>query len=614
MDATGLTPDMLKVFILLLGAIFIFVFEWLRVDVVGILIMILLPLTGVLTAEEATVGLSSNAVVSIMAVMIIGAGLNRTGIMDILAQKIIKVAGGSQNRIMIVISATVAFISSFMQNIGAAALFLPAVSRISQQLRVPVSRILMPMGFSAIIGGCLTLVGSSPLIMLNDIMGAWWKNNSTALGGAAFEPLGLFSVTPVGVVLLAGALIYFVALGGFVLPGPGKEADDGKTRLASRRLRELYAPELDAAALSVPDSFQPCTLRELQAGSLYSVNITGIRKKNGEMYLNSTGTSLVEPGDLVGVVGQRENITRMASELGWTITDLVDDFTEALSASEYGLVQGIIPPGSDLVGHTMEELDFRDRYRVSVLAVYRGDTVISTGLNNLRLMAGDAMLLLGPWKKLVKIRKNNELVFTEELKHQETRPEKALPALLCLFLALALAMVFDVRLSIALFTGAIGMVLFGVISIDRAYHSIDWMTIFLLGGLIPLGTAFEKTGAASFIAMKIIGAVGEFTTVTLLLIVGGLTSFFSLVASNVGATVLMVPLGMNLALQAGINPVLAGLTVGIAASNTFILPTHQVNALIMRPGGYRTTDYIKAGIGMTLLYLVLMTGALMLLY
>ncbi len=614
METMALTPDMLKVFILLLGAIFIFVFEWLRVDVVGILIMILLPLTGVLTAEEATIGLSSNAVVSIMAVMIIGAGLNRTGIMDILAQKIIKVAGSSQNRIMIVISATVAFISSFMQNIGAAALFLPAVSRISQQLRVPVSRILMPMGFSAIIGGCLTLVGSSPLIMLNDIMGAWWKNNSAALGGAAFEPLGLFSVTPVGVVLLAGALIYFVALGRFVLPRSEKEADDGKPRLASRRLRELYDPELDAAALAVPASFRPCSLKELRAGSLYSVNITGIQKENGEMDLNARGTSLVEPGDLVGVVGPRENITRMASELGWTLTDLVDDFTEALSASDYGLVQGIIPPGSDLVGYTMEELDFRDRYRVSVLAVYRGNKVISTGLNNLRLMAGDAMLLLGPWKKLVKIKKNNELVFTEELKHQETRPEKALPALFCLCLALVLAMVFNVKLSIALFTGAIGMVLFRVISIDRAYNSIDWMTIFLLGGLIPLGTAFEKTGAAAFIAMKIIGAVGEFSTVTLLLIVGGLTSFFSLVASNVGATVLMVPLGMNLALQAGINPVLAGLTVGIAASNTFILPTHQVNALIMRPGGYKTTDYIRAGIGMTLLYLVLMTGTLMLLY
>ncbi len=616
MEHVAITPDMIKVFVLLFSAILIFVFDWLRVDIVGILIMILLPLTGVLTAEEATAGLSSNAVVSIIAVMIIGAGLNRTGVMDVLAKRIIKVAGKNETRIMVVISATVSFISSFMQNIGAAALFLPAVSRISRELRVPISRILMPMGFCAIIGGCLTLVGSSPLIMLNDLMHSWWTNNGHMVKGASFEPLGLFSVTPVGVALLAGALLYFSFLAKFILPASKEEP--GQERLAYKKVKEIYEPTLDHAVLKVPSNFKESTLSQLEMGQRFHVTVVGVFhvEPNGkeETELFPCGSTLIRPGDLVAIVSSRENIEKVARRLGWEIREIEDEFTKKFISTDYGIVQGIVPPGSPLVNHSMEELDFRDRYRVNVLAVYRGDKVLFTGLNQLKLQAGDALLLLGPWKKLSKIRKNLDLVFTEELKEEERSPEKAVPALFCLSLALALAMVFHVKLSIALFTGAIGMVLFKVISIDDAYRSVDWMTIFLLGGLIPLGTAFEKTGAASFVAMKIVALIGEFSTITLLLTVGILTSFFSLVASNVGATVLMVPLSMNLALQAGVNPILAGLTVGVAASNTFILPTHQVNALIMRPGGYKTKDYVRAGTGMTILYLVIMVAVIALFY
>ncbi|NPA94307.1 MAG: SLC13 family permease [Thermodesulfobacteria bacterium] len=614
MEQGVLTPDMIKVFIILVSAIVIFIFDWLRVDVVGILIMIVLTLTGVLSGDEATAGLSSNAVVSIIAVMIIGAGLNRTGVMDLLAKRIIKIAGKSETRIMVVISATVSFISSFMQNIGAAALFLPAVSKISKELKVPISRVLMPMGFCAIIGGCLTLVGSSPLIMLNDLMGAWWANNQAALKGASFEPLGLFSVTPVGLALLAGALTYFAFFGRYVLPRSGKSEETG--RLSSQRVRKIYEDALDHAIFEVPEDFSPKRIGELGLGRRFNVTVVGIVKPSkGKVDLSPGRDSLIEPGDLVAVIASKENIEEVAQNLGFRLRELEDEFTKKFISSDYGIVQGIVPPGSSLVNHTMEELDFRDRYKVNVLALYRGDKVIHENINQLRLQAGDAMLLLGPWKKLAKIKKNLDLVFTDELKGEEERhPEKAVPALVCLAVALTLAMVFHVKLSIALFTGAIGMVLMNIISIDDAYRSVDWMTIFLLGGLIPLGTAFEKTGAANFIAYKIVGLFGEFSTITLLLIVGILTSFFSLVASNVGATVLMVPLSMNLALQAGIDPVLAGLTVGVAASNTFILPTHQVNALIMRPGGYSTKDYVRAGTGMTIIYLVIMTLVIGFLY
>jgi di/tricarboxylate transporter len=167
---------------------------------------------------------------------------------------------------------------------------------------------------------------------------------------------------------------------------------------------------------------------------------------------------------------------------------------------------------------------------------------------------------------------------------------------------------FKVKLSIALLTGAFGMILSRVIHIDEAYRAVDWMTIFLLAGLILRGAAFEKTGAANYITMKLLTGLGVLTPLVLMLTIAILTSMFSLVASNVVATVLMVPLAMTMALQIGADPKTMALTVAVAASNTFILPTHQVNALVMRPGGYKTIDYMKAGIGMTFLYLIIQVG------
>jgi len=224
-------PIILVMAVLVL-AILLFIFEWVRVDVVGILMMIILPILGLVTPKEAISGLSSNAVVSIIAVIIIGAGLDKTGAMNSLARVLLKFAGRSESRIMMLIGGTVAFISSFMQNIGAAALFMPAAKRICKQTNIPVSRILMPMAFCAIIGGCVTLIGSSPLILLNDVM---------KIADPNVKPFGLFAVTPMGVLLVVGAIVYFAVLGRFILPtGQGEEAAGGPmskifTRCRSRR-------------------------------------------------------------------------------------------------------------------------------------------------------------------------------------------------------------------------------------------------------------------------------------------------------------------------------------------------------------------------------------------
>ncbi|MBW2070956.1 MAG: SLC13 family permease [Deltaproteobacteria bacterium] len=578
-----MTADMVMTLIVLAFAVILFVFEWVRVDVVGIMMMVLLPLIGLVSPKQAFMGLSSNAVVSIIAVIIIGAGLDKTGVMNKVAGPIIKLAGQSERRVMAFVSGTVAVISSMMQNIGAAALFLPATQRIAKRLDIPISRLLMPMGFCAIIGGTLTLVGASPTILLNDLM---------VLGDKKLEPFGLFTQTPIGICLVASAIIYFMILGKFILPAAKGEADRGVTAM----LLEDY-PALDHPfELHVPDTFEgPKTLEELAIRQNFLVTVVAIgNATTGNKRLVPRRSDSVSAGDDLVIIGRELNVKKLAEYMGWQIKDGLDFFADEFARTNAGLVETVVSPRSELVGKTLREAKFQDRYRVNVIAVNTGGRIYYSGIKDVHLKMGDAILLQGPWDRFHRLRNQPQpraLTFATPLEGEILRPEKAKLAIIWLAVALAQITIFKMQLSVALMSGALGMIITGVLSVDEAYHSVDWMTVFLLGGLIPLGVAFEQTGTAAYIAKKILEIIGEVQPIVLLAVIGILTSFFTLVISNVGATVLLVPLCMNM---------------GLSASNTFVLPTHQVNALIMRPGGYRTIDYTKAGAVMTVIFLVVM--------
>lgn len=591
------------VMIVLVMAILMFIFEWVRVDVVGIIMMVILPLLGLVTPKEAISGLSSNAVVSIIAVIIIGAGLDKTGAMNVLARILLRFAGKSESRIMLLISGTVAFISSFMQNIGAAALFLPATKRICRQTNIPVSRILMPMGFLAIIGGCITLIGSSPLILLNDVM---------KISDPNVEPFGLFAVTPVGLALVFAALVYFLVLGKFILPSGQGEEGSGQM---SNSLKRTYQDIGTLAEIEVPETFDgPVTITELEIRPHFFVTVVGIIKEHGTTNYTPMPDDEIGPGDVLAVVGSPELIGKMVNSFKWNIKEDLDMFSESLSPNNAGLMEVIISPRSDLTKSTLRASEFRKKYGINPVALFRDNKTYVAGLSTMVVETGDALLLQGRWERFHFLKEKHDLIFTEDVQGEILRTEKIKVAVGCLLLSLILIMVLHVQLSIALLTGALGMILTKVLSIDEAYNSVDWMTVFLLGGLIPLGIAFENTGAAKLIAETIMTTIGTVSPIVLLSVIGLLTSFFTLVVSNVGATVLMVPLAMNMAATAGADPRMSALVVAVACSNTFILPTHQVNALVMRPGGYRTIDYFRAGSGMTILYLIVMMASIYIFY
>jgi di/tricarboxylate transporter len=591
-----MTPEMLITMVVLVFVIVLFVFEWVRVDVVGIMMMVLLPLIGLISPQEAFVGLSSNAVCSIIAVIIIGAGLDKTGVMNQIAGPIIKLAGKSEKRVTTLIAGTVGLISSMMQNIGAAALFLPAAQRIAKRMEIPVSRILMPMGFCAIIGGTITLVGASPTILLNDLM---------VLGGEELEAFGLFTQTPIGICLLASAILYFILFGRFILPAGQGETDKGVTAALMEEYRALGT----VFELHVPNDFRGLrTLEDLGVRQRFLVTVVGIsRAARKEKNLVPRSSDEILAGDDLAVVGRKKNVQKLAKEYGWQVKEGLEVFVENLSRTNAGMAETIVSPRSELIGKTMSEINFKELYGVNPVALFKGNKIFYSGLTHIRLRMGDTLLLQGPWERFHILKNRPQpraLSFATPLEGEIMRPKKAKLAVLWLAVALAQIIFFKIQLSVALMSGALGMIITGVLSVDEAYRAVDWMTVFLLAGLIPLGIAFEKTGTAAFIANKVLALIGQPSPIVLLAVVGVMTSFFTLVVSNVGATVLLVPLCMNMAVMAGGDPRMAALVVGLSASNTFVLPTHQVNALIMRPGGYRTVDYAKAGAVMTAIFLV----------
>jgi di/tricarboxylate transporter len=601
---------------ILLLTIYLFAFEVVDVDVTAVSIMVLLGLTSLLApvmglesalvpSSELFVGFSSNAVISIIAVMIIGAGLDKTGIMTQVAAFILQVGGSTEKRIIPIISGTVGIISSFMQNVGAAALFLPVVSRISARTNLPMSRLLMPMGFCAILGGTVTMVGSSPLILLNDLMAT---SNKALPEGQHMEAWGLFSVTPIGLALVAVGIAYFVLAGRFILPD--SKGDDGSSQNTKEYLDDVYGVGYEVYEVTVPPE-SPLVgkcLDEIEYD--HPVRVVAVEKGDGPRF-GSQGIDRalgIEAGTVLGLLASSEIFEFFVKASRVRVLPDLDKFSCCLVPAKAGIAEVVIPPGSDLVGKTARDVWLRKSTGLSLLAINRGGETITReggGVRDTAFQSGDALVVHTTWADLAHLEQNpNFVVLTTEYPHEELRPHKIGWALLFFFIALSMVLFTDLRLSIALLTGALGMILSGVLSIDEAYRAVSWKTVFLLASLIPLGLAVETSGTAAYIADQTLTLLGGVPGWVLQAAIALLATFFTLVMSNVGATVLLVPLAVNIAIGAGADPAVYALTVAIATSNSFLIPTHQVNALIMGPGGYRVPDFMRAGGIMTILFLV----------
>jgi len=584
----SLTFDIVLVLFVLAVTVILFITEKLRVDVIAIMVMIALPWLGLVTPAEAFAGFSGNAVMSIIAVMIIGSAMDRTGVMNSVAGKLNAMAGNSESRLLAVVSAMVGVVSAFMQNVGSIALFLPAVLKICRQNSISPSRLLMPIGFSAILGGTLTMVGSGPLIILNDL-----------LRSGGYEPFGLFSVTPVGMVLLAAGIVYFVVLGKFVLPSGAEGEDVLSPQLKLIRNRNI--PHLVFRCFVPANSPLIDKTRE-EAGLFanYGLYLERIKEESREVHAPWRYNTFSSNSELY-LLGNLEDVMDFAEDWGLELQSR--DSEDILSSGESGFAEMMVLPGAEISGSTLREIALRRSFGVEPLEMVNTEGSVFTHFPDVKIGAGDIVIVEGPWYNLQKMVASGNFASLTPLQ-KSVRKNKIWPALFFFVTAIVLALS-GFPLSLSLLSGALGMILFGVIRIDEAYQAVDWRTVFLLAGLIPLGTAMEKTGAAAFVAGGIMHVLSGSHPLFILGATGILATVFSLFMSNVAATVLLVPLVMIMGNSAGIDPRGLALLAGVCASNSFILPTHQVNAMLMSAGGYRNADYMRAGGIMTAVFLVI---------
>ena len=596
-----MTLEVGLVLLVLAATVALFVSEWLRVDVIAILAMLALAWLRLVTPSQAFSGFASNAVISIIAVMILGHGVDRSGVMQRMTQPIVRLAGQSERRLTGLVSGAVGLLSAFMQNIGAAALFLPALLRIARQTRIPESRLLMPMGFAAILGGTLTMVASGPLIILNDL-----------LRQADLKTFGLFGVTPVGLALLAIGIGYFVIFGKVVLPARSSHEESGEQDVQRELIETWRLPSVVHECAVVAESLLiGKTREEAQLWGQYHLNLLALAEGNDISYAPWRYTRFA-PGQRLALLGRDQDVAAFARDYGLA-TEPTDVFQDLRAGQSSGFAELIIPPRAPLAGKTVRQIALRKRHGVEPIMLLSGAAEVREDFSDQTLQAGDTMIVHGRWERIQALDDRENFVLVTRVAGRMAGKAKPRVAMLCFLGAIALVLL-GTPLAVALLSGAVAMILLRVLSIDEAYKAVDWRTVFLLAGLIPLGIAMDNAGAAQYVSELMIRVLGGQHPIWILLGVAILATLFSLFMSNVAATVLLVPLVVIMGRQVGVDPRALALLVAVCASNSFVLPTHQVNELLMSPGGYRNADYMKAGGIMSLLFVVVAVGLVYVIY
>ncbi len=597
--ALTLTNDMMLVLGLVGMTMLLFLFDRVRADVVALVVLVLLGLTGLVAPEDLFAGFAGNAVISIIATMILGAGLERTGALNRLAGWLLRRADGSERKLLFLTSLVAGLNSSIMQNPAVMALYMPVASRLSARTGVALSRLLLPIAVAIVMGGGLTMVGNSPLILLNDLLVS--ANANLPSGAVTLKQLGMFAPMPIGIALLIASLAYFHIHG----KRQSAESDGGNVTpgRVQNYFAQAYGIEGDIYELTVGEDSSLLGMTLLEIESLPGVPLVLALKSGEEARLAPPAETRIWAGDVIGVMGQRAAVMSFADQQHLAFSSRLRRFSEIFNPSRAGIAEAVIPPTSTFIGKTASELQLRQKYRLSLLAVNRDKDVIRNDLRRLPLKAGDMLVLHSFWRNLGAAAAKKDFVVVTDYPKSEQRPHKFKIAMTIFAVTMLLALSSRIPVPIALMTGVAGMLIAGVIQMDEAYASINWKTVFVMACLIPLGWAMDSSGAAAWIAGHTINKIPAGTPLWLIEIaLAILTVAFSLVVSHVGATIMMVPLAINLALAANGNPMVFALIVALSASNNFMTSTNPVISMVTAPGGYSARTLWRTGLPLTLIY------------
>ena len=612
LQAAGLTVDMIIVLSLLLLVTALFISDVIRVDVVAVLVLVVLGLTKLLPPDQLFAGFSSEAVISLIAIMIIGAGLENAGISVNVARWMLKIGKERPDKILLLLMGIAGVFASFMRSVGTVALFLPIVTRITARTKISKSFLLLPIAFCTILGGMLTMVGTGPLILLNSLV----KNAnlySHPHAEAIIKPFHLFAVLPIGAMLLSCGMIYLYFMS--YKFGTKNKTSNLIGSNTKEHFKKIYNKGGDIFELRInkDSTLINSTLKDLESTLPSSVSALAIMQ-HGDYHFPPLRRIVLHANDVLALMGDKDLIKAIATEYNLKLLPALSNFAELLHPIRSGLCEVVIPPNSQFTGQEVRELHMRRNYKLHTLALLRGNKVYhGDELSRTVLRPGDTLGMYGRWEALMEFSKHPDFfVLTTAYPRDRTYPEKMPFALFFSLVSILLVIWGDFPIAVGLLVGAVGMIATKVLSIDQAYDAVSWKTVFLIAGLIPLGVVMQTTETTAWLVNYL--PVADLHPWLVLLGLTIVSTILALIISNIGATVLLVPIAIDLACNIGADPRVFALTVALAASNTFVLPTHQVNALVSGTGGYTTRDFIKIGSGMTVLYWLVMLLGLHLFY
>lgn len=597
-----MTHEQLWVFGLLLACVTAFIVNRPRMDVVALMALVALVLGGTLSPAEALAGFSEPSVLLIAAFFVIGEGLVRTGIAYRVGDWLVHKAGSDETRLIVLMMLSVGLLGSVMSSTGVVAIFIPVALSVASRLGLAPGRLMMPLSFAALISGMLTLVATPPNLVMN-----------SELERAGVAGFGFFSFTPVGLLALGLGIVYMLFARHWLGTAPRKGPRGERPR---RRMLELARDyELEGRVLRLlvrPDSpLVGRTLGELRLRTRLGLNVIGLeRQRHLRLALLEAGPGReLQAGDTLLLLCDplQVNFLTLGREHGLESRPFRED-SFADSSREMGLAEVVLPPESSLIGKTVLELGFRTRYGLHVVGLRRRRRAQGSGLDR-KLRMGDTLLVAGSWKAIRQLQGCSQdfLVLNLPAELDEAAPagRRAPFAILTLLLTVGLMICGLVPPVIAAFIGCLLMGAFRCVDLESAYRAINWQCLILIVGMLPFATALQKTGGIDLVVQGLLALTGGDSPRLVLASLFLLTALVGLFISNTATAVLMAPVAMATASQLGLSPYPFAMTVAVAASAAFMTPVSSpVNTLVLVPGQYRFSDYLRLGVPFTVLLLL----------
>ncbi len=576
-----------------------FISEILPADTIAILVMVTLMLLGLVTPEEGISGFGNAATVTVMAMFVLSAGISRTGAIQVVRDSLLRWGGKTPQRQTFVMGAIVGPITAFINNTAVVAVFLPIVEEWGQRCAVPASKLLIPLSYATILGGLLTTIGTSTNVLASGL--------SAQLGYGEFH---LFQFTKLGAIVFVLGLAYLSLVGSRQLPDRSSGSSD---RAQGYGLRD-YVSEV---AIAPRSSLIGQILQESQIQRNFDLDVLEL-VRDSERFAQPLGDKVLQAGDILVVRSGREELLRIREERGLDILPEVkfqDEAMEAIVSGEEKIGEVLILSNSRLIGTTLKDLRFRQRYNVTVLAIRRGSELVRGRLGKIPLRFGDLLLVQGPKQSFIGLQTTRELLVLEQRNVEMLRAGKAGVAIAIGLAVVGLAAFNIVPILVSALAGVAAMVLTGCLKPGEIYGSIRWDIIFLLAGLIPLGIAMEKSGTTVWLAEHLVALGSDLSGYWLLVFFCAITSLLTEILSNNASVVLMLPVAVEVAETLDLNAFAFMYAVTFAASASFMTPIgYQTNTMVYSPGGYRFLDFTRVGAPLNLLIVAIVPLLILWLY